>query len=91
MPQMATHWPRVCFLSVAPECARCVRAQPIFLRAADARRPDLVEQWYAIMRCVRSMDLGTRCKVLTWQELSAALPLRLQQFLELKYGIDPDA
>jgi hypothetical protein len=33
------------------------------------------------------MDLKTRCKVLTWQELSAALPLRLQQFLEPKYGI----
>ena len=53
----------------------------------DARRPDLREQWYAVMSCVRSMDLRTRCKVLTWQELSAALPLRLQQFLELKYGI----
>jgi hypothetical protein len=54
----------------------------------DARRPDLREQWYAVMTCVRSMDLRTRCKVLTWQELSATLPMRLQQFLELKYGID---
>jgi len=53
----------------------------------DARRPDLVEQWYAVMRCVRPMDLRTRCKILTWQELSAALPGRLQNFLELKYGI----
>jgi hypothetical protein len=33
------------------------------------------------------MDLKTRCKVLSWQELSAALPGRLQNFLELKYGI----
>jgi hypothetical protein len=53
----------------------------------DARRPDLVEQWYAVMRCVRPMDLRTRCKILTWQELSAALPGRLRNFLELKYGI----
>jgi restriction endonuclease-like protein len=53
----------------------------------DGRRPDLVEQWYAVMRCVRPMDLRTRCKILTWQELSAALPGRLQNFLELKYGI----
>jgi Restriction Endonuclease associating with ARP len=53
----------------------------------DARRPDLREQWYRVMSCVRPMDLKTRCKVLTWQELSAALPLRLQRFLELKYGI----
>jgi hypothetical protein len=53
----------------------------------DARRPDLRERWYTVTSCVRPMDLRTRCKILTWQELSAALPLRLQQFLELKYGI----
>jgi hypothetical protein len=53
----------------------------------DGRRPDLREQWYTVMKCVRPMDLRTKCKVLTWQELSSALPLRLQQFLELKYGI----
>jgi len=53
----------------------------------DARRPDLREDWYAVMRRVRPMDLRTRCKVLTWQELAVALPLRLQSFLELKYGI----
>jgi hypothetical protein len=53
----------------------------------DARRPDLREQWYAVMTCVRSMDLRTRCKILTWQELSPALPRRLQCFLEAKYGI----
>jgi hypothetical protein len=53
----------------------------------DARRPDLIEDWYAVMRCVRPMDLRTRCKVLTWQELAPALPSSLQCFLELKYGI----
>jgi hypothetical protein len=53
----------------------------------DARRPDLREQWYTVMSCVRSMELRTRCKILTWQELSTALPSRLQRFLELKYGI----
>ena len=53
----------------------------------DARRPDLIEDWYAVMRCVRRMDLRTRCKVLTWQELAPALPSSLQCFLELKYGI----
>ena len=53
----------------------------------DARRPDLVENWYVVMSGVRSIDLRTRCKVLTWQELSAALPLRLRRFLDLKYGI----
>ncbi len=56
----------------------------------DARRPDLREQWYAVMKCVKSHDLRTRCKVLTWQELASVLPDRLQEFLDEKYGITPD-
>jgi hypothetical protein len=54
----------------------------------DGRRPDLREQWYTVMKCVRSMDLRTRCKVLTWQELITFLPLALQRFLDSKYGIN---
>lgn len=53
----------------------------------DQRRPDLIEQWYAVMRCVRIADLRVRCKVLTWQELSEALPDQLRAFLDCKYGI----
>jgi hypothetical protein len=53
----------------------------------DERRPDLMEQWYAVMRCVRRADLRARCKVLTWQELSESLPQSLCEFLECKYGI----
>ncbi len=55
----------------------------------DARRQDLLEQWYQIMSCVRSVILQTRCKVLTWQELSAYLPATLSDFLKIKYGIEP--
>lgn len=58
-----------------------------FCVMADARRPDLIEAWYATMRAVRPVDLRLRCKVLTWQELAAAVPRPLQQFLEEKYGI----
>jgi len=53
----------------------------------DARRPDLLEQWYGIIRCVLSPDLRTRCKVLTWQELACCLPATLERFLSIKYGI----
>jgi hypothetical protein len=53
----------------------------------DARRPDLVEQWYRVMRCIRSATLRTRCKVLTWQELVPCLPSALRKFLHVKYGI----
>ena len=53
----------------------------------DERRPDLREEWFQVMAAVKSADLRVRLKVLTWQELAALLPLALQEFLDLKYGI----
>jgi hypothetical protein len=53
----------------------------------DARRPDLREAWYAVMRCIRPHDLRMSCKILTWQELACTLPRRVQNFLGEKYGI----
>jgi hypothetical protein len=53
----------------------------------DSRRPDLQEAWYGVVKCIKSPELKIRCKVLTWQELSEALPLDLQKFLDRKYGI----
>lgn len=53
----------------------------------DQRRPDLTEDWFRIMCAVRSADMRTRCKVLTWQELVPLLPAGLREFLDLKYGI----
>jgi len=58
-----------------------------FCTLLDARRPDLLEAWYGIVRCIRSATLRARCKVLTWQELSLCLPASLQRFLSTKYGI----
>jgi hypothetical protein len=58
-----------------------------FCTLVDARRPDLMEAWYATIRCIRQADLRTRCKILTWQEVAAALPKTLQDFLARKYGI----
>jgi len=53
----------------------------------DSRRPDLLDQWYDVMKCVRPVELRTRCRVLTWQELSHHLPSSLREFLAIKYGI----
>lgn len=53
----------------------------------DARRPDLREAWFSVLRAVQSAELRVRLKVLTWQELAAALPQDLQTFLAAKYGI----
>lgn len=54
----------------------------------DARRPDLIEAWFAVMKCVKDACLRTNLRVLTWQELAHALPSSLQNFLSAKYGID---
>lgn len=53
----------------------------------DQRRPDLREAWFCVMSAVKSAEIRTRCKVLTWQELAEVLPEGLSQFLDLKYGI----
>jgi restriction endonuclease-like protein len=53
----------------------------------DARRPDLLEQWYGIIRCILPTDLRTRCKILTWQELARCLSAAVVSFLSIKYGI----
>jgi hypothetical protein len=63
----------------AAECSFCV--------VHDERRPDLREEWFAILVAVKSAALRVRMKVLTWQELAALLPEALQEFLDAKYGI----
>jgi len=65
----------------ADDCCFCV--------LCDARRPDLIEVWYSVMRAVRLFDLRCRLKLLTWQELAEVLPFELQEFLGSKYGIIP--
>jgi hypothetical protein len=65
----------------ANQCAFCVML--------DARRPDLREAWYSVMRAVTDHELRVRCQVRTWQELAAALPDKLRSFLEEKYGVSP--
>lgn len=58
-----------------------------FLLLYDARREDLKEQFYRALRAVRSCELRSRLAILSWQELSFALPKALRQFLQEKYGI----
>jgi hypothetical protein len=62
--------------------------QQRFCLMCDARRPDLIECWYAVLNQVRIADLRCRILLLTWQELASHLPDSLQKFLSMKYGID---
>jgi hypothetical protein len=58
-----------------------------FCVLCDARRPDLIENWYSVIRTVRSCVLRCRLSLLTWQELAPVLQGSLQKFLAEKYGI----
>jgi hypothetical protein len=58
-----------------------------FCVLCDARRPDLIEDWYSVMRTVGNCVLRCRLQLLTWQELAASLAKPLQHFLATKYGI----
>jgi hypothetical protein len=58
-----------------------------FCVLCDARRPDLIEAWYRIIRAVRLFELRHHLKLLTWQELASVLPRDLRLFLDAKYGI----
>ncbi len=58
-----------------------------FCLFCDARRPELIEVWYTVLRAVRPIELRCRLRLLTWQELAATLPPDLQDFLAIKYGI----
>ena len=53
----------------------------------DRRRPDLAEQWFHVLRAVRSFTLRSRLQLLTWQELAGVVSAPVQRFLESKYGI----
>ncbi len=58
-----------------------------FCLLVDARRTDLLADWFEVLRSIRSLDLRARCKVLTWQELARVLPRVLIKFLDAKYGV----
>ena len=61
-----------------------------FLLLCDERRRDLIDGWFDVVKAVRSYSFRNRLKLLTWQEVAAAVPARLQKFLAEKYGIAKD-
>jgi hypothetical protein len=64
----------------AQQCSFCV--------LVDARRPDLADAWYAVMKCVKPVGLRIKLKISTWQEVTQNVPSKLQAFLAAKYGIN---
>jgi hypothetical protein len=63
----------------ALQCSFCV--------LIDARRPDLRDAWYEVAKCVIPVELRTRLRIATWQEVARVASPKLQDFLAAKYGI----
>ena len=53
----------------------------------DRRRPDLRDQFFAVLSAIQNCELRSRLLVITWQELAGCLSRPLQTFLQTKYGI----
>jgi hypothetical protein len=84
LPQSPTHYLsyqllRNVLAAYALQCSFCV--------LIDTRRPDLKDAWYAVMKCVKPVELRTRLRIVTWQELAQVASPKLQTFLAAKYGI----
>ena len=54
----------------------------------DARRPDLIDAWYAVARAVKTASLRSRLQLVTWQEIASTLPGSIRGWLSEKYGIE---
>jgi len=57
-----------------------------FLLLCDARRPDLVKEFYLTARCVKYDWLRVRCNIVFWQEIAQNVGEELRDFLVEKYG-----
>jgi hypothetical protein len=58
-----------------------------FAVLCDARRVDLIEKWFLVIRAVRTSELRSRLAIVTWQEIAETLPAALRSFCADKYGI----
>jgi hypothetical protein len=64
----------------ALRCSFCV--------LVDARRPDLADAYYQVVKCVQLAELRTKLRITTWQEVAPSAPSNLRVFLAAKYGIE---
>lgn len=58
-----------------------------FTLLCDARRPDLLRAFWETARAVKPLELRRGCGFVLWQEIAAAAPPDLAEFLRDKYGI----
>jgi len=63
------------------------RPESRFVVLLDARRPDLLREWWKLFSTIRDGGVRDRCSFILWQEVAAAAPRALRKFLGEKYGL----
>jgi hypothetical protein len=58
-----------------------------FILLCDARRPDLIREFYLTVRCIKDVSLRSRCNIVLWQEVCKCVGGDLKPFLIEKYGL----
>jgi hypothetical protein len=58
-----------------------------FYVVCDARRPDLLHEWWKVHSAIKTAELRSRCGFLLWQEIACVCPPELSLFLREKYGL----
>lgn len=58
-----------------------------FIVMLDARRPDLVHEWWDVHAAIHDAATRARCGIVFWQEIAAASPAPLREFLAERYGL----
>ncbi len=53
----------------------------------DARRPDLLHEWWLVHSAIRDESLRVRCHARFWQELAAEATAAHRAMLAMKYGL----
>ena len=53
----------------------------------DARRPDLLQEWWGVHAAIADGGLRSRCQVRFWQELAKAAKPQHRALLEARYGL----
>ncbi len=58
-----------------------------FCLLCDARRPDLIREFHLTVRCIKDIDVRSKCNVVFWQEIVERVEPALRAFLCKKYGL----
>ncbi|MBA7562127.1 hypothetical protein ES708_03776 [subsurface metagenome] len=58
-----------------------------FFLICDARRPDLVKNFYETIRCINDISLRAKCNIIFWQDIAKSVGKDLRDYLKISYNL----